>query len=244
MLQVEQLSAGYGALTALDGVSFAASPGSITAVLGPNGAGKSTLVRCLAGVHPHGGIVSVDGKELRPSRVRDRVRARLTAVSDRRDLVPSLSVRRYLSLVLDDGGRRRALGLFPELAALERRRCGVLSGGEAQMVALARAVGAEPAVLVVDEISQGLAPVVLARLLPALLEAAQQGAAVVLVEQYVHLARAVADRVVVLDRGSVRYDGAPDGAPIDDVYLAQEGRQPAISDDTTGSRTSTDVNSM
>jgi branched-chain amino acid transport system ATP-binding protein len=218
-LVVRDLTARHGQAVALDGVSLAVEPGTVTAVLGPNGAGKSTLVRCLAGLHEHDGVVEVAGRALRPGRPRDRRRAGLAAVTDQRDLVPSLPVDRYLGLVLDAEGRRRAYARFPALVPLVGRRCGLLSGGEAQMLALGRALGGQPQVVVLDEISQGLAPVVVAQLLPAVRGAAADGAAVLLVEQFVHAARRVADAVVLLDQGRVAYAGDVAGAPLDAVYL-------------------------
>jgi branched-chain amino acid transport system ATP-binding protein len=218
-LEVRDLRAGYGGVQALTGVSLTVAPGTVTTVLGPNGAGKSTLVRCLAGLLPHTGTVLVGGTVLRPGRARDRHRVGLAAVTDRRDLVPTLSVERYLGLVLDSDGRNRAFDLFPILRPLAQRRCGLLSGGEAQMLALGRALGAGPQVLVLDEISQGLAPAIVAQLLPAVRGAAGRGTAVLLVEQFVHAAARVADRVVLLDQGRVAFEGPVEDAPFDRVYF-------------------------
>lgn len=218
-LEVRALTAGYGAVLALRDVSFVAEPGRVTAVLGPNGAGKSTLVRALAGVVAHEGSVGVSGRDLRSGRPRDRARAGLAAVTDRRDLVPTLAVERYLRLTLDAAGCERAYETFPALRPLAGRRCGLLSGGEAQMLAMGRALGGRPAVAVLDEISQGLAPAVVARLLPAVRAAADAGAAVVLAEQLVHVAAGIADHAVVLAHGEVTYEGALAGAPIGDLDL-------------------------
>jgi branched-chain amino acid transport system ATP-binding protein len=239
-LVVDDLRASYGAVEVLHGVSFEVRAGEVLAVLGPNGAGKSTLVRCIAGLHASmSGSVSVGGAELRRGDARGRREVGLTAVGDRRDLVPSLSVERYLHLILDDEGVGRAYDAFPPLAELASRRCGLLSGGEAQMLALARAVAGRPHVVVVDEISQGLAPVMVSRLLPVLRDTAASGTAVLLVEQFAHAAARVADRVIMLEQGRVSYEGTVEGAPLDEAYLGDAARDepppsPFLTDVTVG----------
>ena len=155
-----------------------------------------------------------------------RPRAGLAAVGDTRDLVPALTVDRYLDLVLDEDGRTRAAELFPRLAELGGRLCGQLSGGEAQLVALARALGGRPAALVIDELSQGLAPVALNALLPAVRACADDGCAVLLIEQFAVAAAVVADRVVMLEGGRIVYDGAVGDAPIAAGYLRPEDADP------------------
>jgi ABC-type branched-subunit amino acid transport system ATPase component len=221
LLEVQDVTARYGHVAALSRVSLGVRPGEVVAVLGPNGAGKSTLVRCIAGVHRDlDGAIRLGDTELRPGVARQRRQLGLSAVGDRRDLVASLTVRRYLGLLVDDAGVERAFALFPKLAGLTDRRCGLLSGGESQMLALARALAAKPKAVVIDEISQGLAPIALQGLLPAVRAAADDGAAVLLVEQYAHAAAVVADRVVVLEHGRTTYDGPVNGAPLDQAYLA------------------------
>jgi branched-chain amino acid transport system ATP-binding protein len=221
LLEVRGLTARYGHVTALSDVTLGVGAGEVVAVLGPNGAGKSTLVRCLAGVHRDlDGTMLLGDIELRPGGARQRRELGLAAVGDRRDLVASLTVERYLGLVLDADGIDAAYALFPKLATLAERRCGLLSGGESQMLALARALAAQPTSVVIDEISQGLAPIALQGLLPAVRAAADAGAAVLLVEQYAHAAAVVADRVVMLEHGRTTYDGPVEGAPLDEAYLA------------------------
>jgi len=219
-LRAKGIVARHGQVEVLHGVDLHAEPGEIVAVLGPNGAGKTTLARCLAGVHAdHDGTIDMSGRVLPRGDARARRAVGLASVGDGRDLVPSLRVDRYLGLVLDEAGRDRAAGYFPRLRDLLGRRCGTLSGGEAQLVALARALGSAPDVLVVDELSQGLAPVALAALLPAVRDAAERGCAVVLIEQFAAAAVAIADRVLLLDGGRVTYDGSPHEAAIADGYL-------------------------
>jgi ABC-type branched-subunit amino acid transport system ATPase component len=240
LLEVEAVSARYGHVVALSDVSLGVRAGEVVAVLGPNGAGKSTLVRCVAGVHRDlDGTMRLGGTELRPGLARQRRQLGLSAVGDRRDLVASLTVHRYLGLLLDHDGVDAAFALFPRLAALTDRRCGLLSGGESQMLALARALAAKPKAVVIDEISQGLAPIALQGLLPAVRAAADDGAAVLLVEQYAHAAAVVADRVVMLEHGRTTYDGPVAGAPLDEAYLAPSASAgpaptPILTDVTVG----------
>ena len=231
VLQARSIVARHGALEVLHGVDLSVDAGEVLAVLGANGAGKTTLARCLAGLHrDHDGEVTVDGALLRPGEVRSRRRAGLVSVGERRDLVPSLPVDRYLGLVLEPEAVARAFQLFPALGTLRDRACGLLSGGEAQMVALARALAPRPRAIVLDELSQGLAPVVLQELLPAVRRAAADGVAVLLVEQFAHAAARVADRVLVLEQGRVTYDGPVERAPLEEAYLGEAGAGPPATD--------------
>ena len=227
VLSVRGLAARHGAVTALHGIDIDVAAGEVVAVLGPNGAGKTTLARSIMGLHSDmTGSVHVDGVELAPGASRSRGAVGLAGVGDTRDLVPSLTVDRYLGLVLDASGRALAGELFERLAELGDRRCSQLSGGEAQLVALARALGTQPHALVIDELSQGLAPVALKALLPAVRASADRGCAVLLVEQFAAAATLVADRIVVLETGRIVYDGPVDGAPIASGYLRAEDADP------------------
>jgi branched-chain amino acid transport system ATP-binding protein len=212
----------------LHGLDIDVAAGEVVAVLGPNGAGKTTLARCLMGLHRDmTGSISVGDAALAPGDPRQRATAGLCGVGDSRDLVPSLIVDGYLGLVLDPAGRALAGELFERLAELGDRRCSQLSGGEAQLVALARALGTQPRALVIDELSQGLAPVALKALLPAVRASADRGCAVLLIEQFAAAATLVADRIVVLETGRIVYDGPVAGAPITTGYLRAEEDPPA-----------------
>jgi branched-chain amino acid transport system ATP-binding protein len=227
VLSLRAVEAQHGAATVLHGLDIDVAAGEVVAVLGPNGAGKTTLARCLMGLHSNmSGSVTVDGVALAPGESRSRGAIGLAGVGDTRDLVPSLTVDRYLGLVLDAAGRARAGDLFERLSELGGRRCSQLSGGEAQLVALARALGTQPKALVIDELSQGLAPVALKALLPAVRASADSGCAVLLIEQFAAAASLVADRIVLLDTGRVVYDGPVAGAPISDGYLRPEDADP------------------
>jgi branched-chain amino acid transport system ATP-binding protein len=201
ILELRDVRAGYGQLEVLHGVSMAVSPGEFVTLLGANGAGKTTLLRTVAGyVRPSSGIVQVLGSaDRRPPH--KLARAGVAFIGEDRQLFANLTVEQSLRLV--PHGAKRAFEQFPELAALRRRRVGLLSGGEQQMLALGRAMARQPALLVFDEVSQGLAPVVRERLLSMLAAVAAQGTAVLAVEQSVETALRVAQTAIVLRRGEI-----------------------------------------
>ena len=200
LLRAEGLSAGYGELAAVRELDLEVRAGEVVALLGPNGAGKTTTLLTLAGeLPPLAGAVEYLGRRDRAP-LHKRVRAGVGFVPEERSVFHSLSV--GANLRLGPGPTDAALDLFPELRALLGRRAGLCSGGEQQILTLARALAAEPRLLLVDELSLGLAPLVVRRLLEALRTAAdERGVGVLLVEQHAQQALAVADRVYVLQRG-------------------------------------------
>jgi branched-chain amino acid transport system ATP-binding protein len=216
-LEVRDLSAGYGDVAAVRNVSFSVGPGEVLAVLGSNGSGKTTLLLTIAGfLRPLNGEVLAAGTRLTglsPHRVS---RLGVSLIPDDRGLCFELSVAEHLRLSrqapLSPRSRRtrrersedqaRVLELFPALGLLLRREVGLLSGGEQQMLAFARALLLQPKVLMVDEASLGLAPQIVRELLPMIRRyAADSGAAVVIVEQHYELALEVADYGLVLSKG-------------------------------------------
>jgi len=206
MLAATGVCAGYGAIAVLHDVNVHVRPGEVVAILGPNGAGKSTLLKVLAGVLPAmSGEVSLDGTTA-PRDLASRSRAGIAFVPEGRSVFPSLSVRD--NLALGRGGVARATELIPALGPLMSRRAGLLSGGEQQYLSLARAIAAAPKVLLADELSLGLAPLIVSSLLQSVRDAANAGAGVLLVEQHVRQALTVADRLYVLSRGRVVLEGA------------------------------------
>jgi ABC-type branched-subunit amino acid transport system ATPase component len=231
-LVVTDLAVRYGDATALDGVSFTVDSGRAVAVLGPNGAGKSSLARSLSGlVPPAGGVVTLGGKNLStlpPHLVR---RAGLLQLPEGRGVFRSLSVNDNLKMAVScvPGKRERAeaidraLTVFPHLASRRRQTAGRLSGGEQQMLSLARALATSPLLLVADELSLGLAPKLVDLVFDSLERARQDGVTVVLIEQYVHRALAFADDCLILQRGRVAWHGpsAAAGAELLGGYLGE-----------------------
>jgi branched-chain amino acid transport system ATP-binding protein len=210
-LSVRGLRAGYGAVEVLHGIDLAVPSGALTALLGPNGAGKTTLLSVVAGLHPlRAGRVSwgdVDISRLAPDA---RARAGMTLIPERRGIFPELSVRENLDTFAGpDGSAEVALAAFPVLAERMAQRAGSLSGGEQQMLAMSRALLKNPRLLLLDEISFGLAPRVTRRLFDVVTELARGGTTVVLVEQYLSDALRMADVVYVLARGEVVFAGEP-----------------------------------
>jgi branched-chain amino acid transport system ATP-binding protein len=215
-LAVRDLRVARGGRTVVTDVSLDVRPGQITALLGPNGAGKSSLVLALAGViRPSAGTIHLGSVEL-TSRRPERIRAAgLAIVPEGRRLLRSLTVRDNLrvstfALTRDQAGHGLdyALELFPELGKRWDTPAGSLSGGEQQMVVLAQALAARPAILVVDELSLGLAPVVVQRLMPSLTAVAEGGVGVLLIEQFAHVALELAANAYILGGGQVRYHGS------------------------------------
>jgi len=233
VLTVSGVSAGYGRVPVLHHVGLTVGPGEVVALLGANGAGKTTLLRVLAGeLRPTAGTVDFHGRDLvglRPERV---VRAGVALVPEGRRMFAGLTVRE--NLLLGGYSRRRAelgpdldriYGFFPRLAQRAEQAAGRLSGGEQQMVAIGRALMARPRLLMIDELSQGLAPTVVDDLIDLLPTLAGDGMAILLVEQDVEAALAVAARGYVLELGSIVREGAAAALLADssltDAYLGR-----------------------
>jgi branched-chain amino acid transport system ATP-binding protein len=214
-LHLEGLSVPRGGRTVVRDVSLQIPPGEVTTLLGANGAGKSTLVLAVGGVlRPSGGSVMLGDEELTrrsPERIRH---AGVAIVPEGRRLLPSLTIEdnlRFATFSLSREQRRagiaRALELFPELQKRWRVQGRLLSGGEQQMLVLAQALVSNPKVLLIDELSLGLAPVVVKRLVPTIEAVAASGTGVLLIEQFAHLALSLAKNAYVLEGGRIRYDG-------------------------------------
>jgi branched-chain amino acid transport system ATP-binding protein len=207
VLELRDVRAGYDGITVLHGVDLRARAGEVLAVLGPNGAGKSTTLKVAAGCHPvSAGSLVLGGRDVTGARVRDLARAGVCLVPEGRGVFPNLSVRDNLTMMTFAGASRddvvaRAFARFPALKERSAQTAGTLSGGEQQMLALARGLATDPAVLLVDELSMGLAPVLVGRLYEEVAKVAADGVAVVVVEQFAAAVTGIADHVVVLVRG-------------------------------------------
>jgi branched-chain amino acid transport system ATP-binding protein len=220
-LAVENLSAGYDGAGVLEDVTFELPSGRVLAVLGANGAGKSTLAGVLSGLlRPTSGRVVLDGKDVTSWSAHRRARHGVVHVLEGRGVFPHLTVEENLCVAFASAGSRAQVGkaidqafvLFPNLAERRRLAAGALSGGERQMLALARAVVLPSRLVVADEVSLGLAPKVVDKVFETLTSLRERGATVVLIEQFVDRALSLADHAVVLRRGSVAWQGPADEA--------------------------------
>jgi branched-chain amino acid transport system ATP-binding protein len=222
LLAATDLSASYGAVPVLRNITLHVEPGEVVVLLGANGAGKTTTVRVLSGLLPNtAGNVTWKGEPFTGALHR-RIRQGLGYVPEERALISKLTVAENLRLGMGDSAR--AVEIFPELERLMSRKAGLISGGEQRMLLLGRALAANPAALIADEMSLGLAPIVVRRLLGVIRDVADAGAGVLLVEQHARQALAVADRAYVLRRGSVVWEGTSEEArstvgQIEGLYL-------------------------
>jgi branched-chain amino acid transport system ATP-binding protein len=209
LIEARGVSAGYGKVAVVRELDLHVERGEVVALLGANGAGKSTTLLTLAGgVAPLEGEIRFLGSPTR-SPMHARCRNGLGYLPEERSVIMGMSVTDNLRLA--DVSEETAIGYFPTLEPLMRRRAGLCSGGEQQMLAVARALGRDPKVLMADELSLGLAPLVVATLLQTLRRAARErGVGVLVVEQHVSQALAVADRVYLMERGRVVLTGSAD----------------------------------
>jgi branched-chain amino acid transport system ATP-binding protein len=229
LLTVEDLDVRYGSSRALFGVSLSVAPGSVLAVLGANGAGKSTLARAVSGlVPPTAGRVQFDGQDITGMPAHRIRKLGLTYIPEGRGIFPGLSVVDNLRMAVGREKRHeraaaidRAIDRFPVLGQRRGQRAGSLSGGEQQMLALARALAVSPKLIIADEMSLGLAPIVTESVFQGLDEARRSGITIVLTEQFVHRALAMADNCVILTRGQVGWAGPASeaGQQVIDRYL-------------------------
>jgi branched-chain amino acid transport system ATP-binding protein len=217
LLQVDALHAGYGRAEVLAGIALEAARGSVVAVVGPNGAGKSTLLNALMGVLPARGAIRFDGEEIAARSLEERVQRGIALVPETRALFASMPVAD--NLILGGYRRRRApraeqaarldeiYGLFPRLRERRTQDAGTLSGGERQMLAIGRALMGSPRLLMLDEPSLGLAPLVVKEIFRIIERLRETGVTILLIEQNARAAMAVADHAYVLETGAIALEG-------------------------------------
>jgi branched-chain amino acid transport system ATP-binding protein len=235
LLDVTGLSTGYGKISVLRGVDLNVGAGEVVALLGPNGAGKTTLLRAVSGMLPWSGRVHFGGRDLAGASPRDTVKAGISHVIEGHRVFTQLSVLNNLLLAAYDLPRRErasrveeALALFPEIAAKRHERAAALSGGQQQILTVAQGLVQRPRLLMLDEPSAGLSPVLVDRVLVVVQRLREGGTAVLLVEQLIEKALALADRVYALARGSIVLEAETSEADLPDrlehAYLATSSR--------------------
>jgi branched-chain amino acid transport system ATP-binding protein len=228
MLEVERLHAHYGRAHILDDVSFAVGRGEVVALMGRNGAGKSTTLKCIIGlVRPTSGRLRFDGHDLSGLPPHAICRLGLGYVPEERRIFPELTVRENLEV-----GRRppragtpawtpeRLFSLFPNLAELQHRAAGRTSGGEQQMLTIARTLMGNPHAILLDEPSEGLAPVIVRQMAKTVRELKENRLTVLLSEQNLRFARTVADRALIIEKGRIRYAGTMEELAADEAVRA------------------------
>jgi len=217
MLEIRDLRGGYGGVEVLRGITLNIDAGEIVAVLGSNGAGKSTLNNMVCGLLPSsGGRVSLDGRDITGARYTDIVAAGLIQVPEGRRVFPNLTVAENLELGCYRRGRarraqnlERVCAIFPRLKERVAQRAGTLSGGEQQMLAIGRGIMGEPRLLILDEPSLGLSPLLVEEVFALIRRLHREGLAILLVEQNVGRSLEIADRAYVMENGAVVFSGTP-----------------------------------
>jgi branched-chain amino acid transport system ATP-binding protein len=232
LLSVQDLDVHYATVQALFDVSIAVAPGTVLAVLGANGAGKSTLARAVSGLVPSTkGTITFDGNDITKAQPHAIRRAGLVHIPEGRGIFPGLSVQENLRMAVRRVGTgeqrksavERAYEMFPRIADRRGQRAGTLSGGEQQMLALARALAVPPKLIIADEMSLGLAPLVVDFVFESIKRAAETGVTILLIEQFVHRALSLASQCVILKQGAVAWTGSAENAhqEVLDRYLGE-----------------------
>jgi branched-chain amino acid transport system ATP-binding protein len=215
LLSLRGVRAGYGPIEVLHGIDLDVAAGSVVAILGPNGAGKTTLLHTIAGLHaPTAGSITLAGRRVNGARADGLARAGLCLIPEGRGVFANLTVQEHLRMATH-GGRRltdieaETYGRFPRLSDRRNQVAGTLSGGEQQMLALARGLATRPALLLLDELSMGLAPRIVSELYEEVAAIAASGVSLIVVEQFAHAVLGVADVAAVLVTGRIGALGSP-----------------------------------
>lgn len=230
LLDAVGVRACYESVEVIHGVDLRIAPASVTAVLGPNGAGKSTLLSVLSGLHEvSAGQVFFDGELVTVARADRLVREGLCLIPEGKGIFPNLTVQENLWMMSHGGTTRkeiesRAFEQFPQLAERRHQQAGTMSGGEQQMLSMARAVTTQPRLLLLDELSMGLAPIVVESLYNVVRQLAKEGVTIIVVEQFAEFALDVAERAVVMTGGRIVHEGPASrvGAHLHELYLGAQ----------------------
>jgi branched-chain amino acid transport system ATP-binding protein len=235
VIELRRVRAAYGRIEVLHGIDLLVRAGEVLALLGPNGAGKSTALKVAGGrLAPTTGCFHVLGRHVNGVAPETLARAGVCTIPEGRGVFPNLTVSENLRMMTFSGANRRSVegrtyARFPRLAERRKQLAGTMSGGEQQMLAMARALSAEPAALLLDEISMGLAPLIVDELYTLVASIAADGVAILLTEQFARAALKVADHVAVMTQGRIVASGAPGELPADlsAAYLGEAGTKEA-----------------
>ena len=218
LLDIKDLRASYGAVEVLRSIDFTVATGEIVALLGTNGAGKSTILRCISGLlKPDSGHIFFEGEDIAGVTTEDTVRLGITQIPGGRGLLPNLTIEENLRMgaypirrdrAAVKAGFDRVYQTFPRLAERRKQLAGHLSGGEGQMLAIGRALMLRPKLMMIDELSLGLAPLIVQQLVEVVHEINETGVSMILVEQSANLALSVTDHAYFIEKGVIRFDGS------------------------------------
>jgi branched-chain amino acid transport system ATP-binding protein len=230
VLELSAVRAGYGTIDVLHGIDIVLKPGEVFALLGPNGAGKSTTLGVACGaIVPHSGSLFLCGRDVTGVDADALARAGVCLIPEGRGIFPNLSVSENLRMASFTGVAyrdvlERAFTQFPRLGERRKQTAGTLSGGEQQMLAMARALATEPAVLLIDELSMGLAPIIVEELYEHVRRIAASGLSILIVEQFAHEILGIAHRAGIMLHGRVQHSGAPEliASELADAYLGSD----------------------
>ena len=218
LLDIKDLRASYGAVEVLRSIDFTVATGEIVALLGTNGAGKSTILRCISGLlKPDSGHIFYEDEDIAGVTTEDTVRLGITQIPGGRGLLPNLTIEENLRMgaypirrdrAAVKAGFDRVYETFPRLAERRKQLAGHLSGGEGQMLAIGRALMLRPKLMMIDELSLGLAPLIVQQLVEVVHEINETGVSMILVEQSANLALSVTDHAYFIEKGVIRFDGS------------------------------------